>query len=151
MPSYQYICENKHHFDRYLPVADYQTPQTCECGAGARRIISLPMLIISGPDVCYDSPIDGRPVTSMQARREDLARSGCTPYDPGRKEDYDRRGKEAEAALDKAVDETVDREIALMPTRKREKLEAELTAGASVEPIRLTAPAQPIIKDLHNG
>ena len=148
---YEYVCENKHHFDRYLPVADYQTQQTCECGASARRIISLPMLIIAGPEICYDSPIDGQPITSMQARREDLARSGCTPYDPGRKQDYDRRHKEAEAALEKAVDETVDREVALMPARKREKLEAELQSGVSAEPIRLNAPAQPIIKDLPNG
>jgi hypothetical protein len=30
----------------------------------------------------YKSPIDGKMITSRSARREDLARSGCVPYEP---------------------------------------------------------------------
>jgi hypothetical protein len=102
-------------------------------------------------NICYDSPIDGRPITSKQARIEDLARHNCRPYDPEMKTDYQRRIADDEKKLDKAVDETIDRTIAAMPARKREKLEAELQGGVTAEPVRLTAPVQPIRTDIQHG
>ena len=39
-----------------------------------------PQLIKPMPD--YQSPIDGRPITSRTARKEDLKRNGCVPYEP---------------------------------------------------------------------
>lgn len=150
MPTYEYRCTAGHKFDRYLPVSEYQTPQTCDCGSSARKIISLPNVFIR-PEVRYDSPIDGRAITSEAARREDLARSNCIPYDPEMKTDYTRRQKESEAKLEKSLDETVDREIASMPARKREKLEAELREGVTVEPERITPPAKPITTEIVHG
>jgi hypothetical protein len=38
-----------------------------------------------------------------------------------------------------------------MPSRKREKLEAELQAGVTIDPVRLTAPSKPITKDISHG
>jgi len=148
MPLYEFRCECGAEFERYLPVSGYDTPQECQCGAKARRIISIPTLVVVSPDINYDSPIDGRPITSMAARREDLARSNCTPYDPDIKQDYHRRIEQSERALEKAVDETVDRELSNMPARKREKLEAELNAGLTAEPVRSTAAAKPIVKQV---
>lgn len=87
-------------------------------------------------DICYDSPIDGRPITSKQARIEDLARSGCVEYDPGMKQDAARRRVAAEERLEAAVDETVEAAIEVMDSRKREKLGQELHAGATVEVTR---------------
>lgn len=84
-------------------------------------------------DICYDSPIDGRPITSKQARIEDLKRSECVEWDPEMRKDYARRREEAETRLDKALDETVEAAIEVMDVRKKEKLEQELRAGASVE------------------
>lgn len=144
MPTYEFLCECGSKFDRYLRVADYRSPQTCECGRTASRLISIPMVFVS-PDICYDSPIDGRPITSMKARLEDLARADCVPYDPGRKQDYTRRIERESANLEKSIDETVEAEIHSMPSRKREKLEAELQGGMTVEPIRTT----PTAKDAH--
>lgn len=144
MPTYLYICPNGTQFERYLPVSRYNESQTCECcGAVGSKVITVPNVFIS-PDICYDSPIDGRPITSKKAREEDLARSNCVPYDPEIKKDYQRRIEREEKALDKAVDMTIDREIATMPARKREKLEAELQAGFTVTPERRTAPYKPI-------
>lgn len=143
MPIYSHKCSSGHSFDRYLPLVSYDTPQTCDCGAAARRVITVPT-IITQPNIHYTSPIDGRPITSMAARMEDLARSNCVPYDPDCKQDYQRRITEGEKSLDRTVSETVDREIALMPARKREKLEAELHGGMTVEPTRITPPAKPI-------
>ena len=137
MATYEYRCRNGHEFERILPVADYKTPQRCECGAEGRRILSLPRLMMKR-EVNYDSPIDGRPITSDRARREDLARHNCIEYDPGMKQDAQRRVVEDERKLDKAVDATVEAEISRMPARKRERLEAELKGGSDVSVERLT-------------
>ena len=127
---YMYACQNGHEFERVLPVAEYQSKQQCDCGAEGRRIISIPRLISAQPNVCYDSPIDGRPITSMAQRRDDMARNGCREYEPGMRQDADRFRKQSDAALDKAVDQTVDAAIEAMPVKKRERLERELKSGA---------------------
>lgn len=102
------------------------------------QIITAPLLVKAAAAVCYDSPIDGRPITSMQARREDLKRNNCTPYDPMARQDYDRRVKDSEAELDKAIEATVEEEIHKMPSAKRRKLYSELTEqGMTAEPVRL--------------
>lgn len=148
MPTYSYRCTCGTNFERYLPIARYLEPQICECGDRAEKVILKPPMMFMRQDIAYESPIDGTPIMSEQQRREDLARSGCIEYDPMMRQDYDRRIKREESELDKAVDETVDRELAQMPARKREKLETELAAGFDAEVIRTTTDAQPIIKEL---
>lgn len=81
------------------------------------RMIELPS---------YLSPITGEWVDGRVARRNDLASSNCVEYDPGMKEEQDKRHAREDAQLDKKVDEHVEREIYAMPTEKREKLAAEL-------------------------
>ena len=150
MPTYTFRCNTcLNTEDHYRKVDQRNDAPLCH-GNRMWRVITAPMVFVS-PDICYDSPIDGRPITSMKARLEDLARSNCSPYDPEIKTDYQRRIKEKDAALDKSVDEIVDREIALMPAKKREKLVAELEGGLTVEPQRLTATAPPMKAELHNG
>ncbi len=102
-----------------------------------KRHFNAPMIFIS-PDIHYDSPIDGRPITNLQARQEDLARSGCIPYDPEMRTDGERRQKEGEEKLDRQVDETVEQMVAKLPHRKLEKLAAEMEGGLTAEPIRIT-------------
>ena len=150
MPTYVWVCEKGHRFDRYTSVDSRNDPQNCDCGESARRIITLPMVHVK-PDVHYESPIDGKPITSMAARKDDLARSGCIEYDPEMKTDYMRRIARNDADLEKAVSETVDREIANMPSRKREKLESEMAGGMDLTPERYTPSAKPIVTEVHNG
>lgn len=138
MPTYSYECRCGSAFDRILPLAEYATPQMCECGSVAQKVVCAPQLMIP-QDIHYQSPIDGRPITSMRARAEDLARSDCVPYDPGQRQDYDRRIRESEKALDQAVDETVERHIESLPSEKRERLQSELDSGLTAEPVRQTA------------
>jgi putative FmdB family regulatory protein len=133
MPCYEYVCAKGHHFDRSLRVADYATPQECFCGAMGRRIISVPRLVMARPEIRYDSPVTGKPITSMAQRRDDLARHNCREYDPEMKTDAARFRQRQDAALDKSVDEHVERAIAEMPERKREHLINEVAAGATVE------------------
>lgn len=81
------------------------------------RVIELPS---------YQSPITGKWVDGRAARRNDLASSGCVEYDPGMRTEQDKRHAKEDAALDKKVDEHVEKAIYEMPTEKREKLASEL-------------------------
>ena len=141
MPLHDWRCAEGHAFERYVERTALNAQHFCDCGAPAERVyLRFPMAWVS-PEIRYDSPIDGRPITSKQARAEDLARSNCVPYDPELKTEQQRKLKAKDDALDRAVDETVDREIALMPARSREKLQAELEGGLVPELVRQTATA----------
>lgn len=138
MPTYVHRCENGHRFERVRRVADFDKTEVCDCGLVAPRVICAPMVFVQ-PDICYDSPIDGRPITSMQARLEDLARAECVPYDPGMKQDYQRRIARGEAELEAKIEATVEAEIERMPTEKRERLHNEMLGGMEAVPERRTA------------
>lgn len=137
---YEYICSNGHEFERSLPVAEYKTPQICECGRKGKRVISAPMLAVVQRECVYDSPIDGRPITSWAQRREDLARHGCQEYDPGMRQDYQRRIEREDREMDQKLDATVEAVIDQMPSHKKERLVKELAAGATAVPERGTVP-----------
>jgi len=144
MPVYVYACpECLHSFEKFRSVAQFQRTEDCPvCDAVARQVITAPMVIIPAHmsatgESGYRSPIDGRPITTAAQRREDMARNDCVEYEPGMRQDVDRRVIEDEKALDRAVDETFDREIAKMPAAKLERLDAEMSAGMSAEVARL--------------
>jgi len=137
MPIYRYQCTNGHTFENFLTIAGHVSELACECGAVATQIISAPLLVKASADVCYDSPIDGRPITSWQARREDLARNHCRPYDPEMKKDAERFREDSRAEIDKAIDATVEEAIEKMPSSKRSQLASELVEqGLTMETVR---------------
>lgn len=133
-------------FDLVLPLARYDEPQTCGCGNMAIKQLSAPRFFIP-QDICYDSPIDGRPITSMQARIDDLKRANCVPWEPGIAQDGERRAKEEEVKLDRAVDETVEKEFSRMSPDKKAKLANEIMGGAEIETVRIT-PQQQSFKEV---
>ena len=136
MPTYQYKCDCGKNFDKFLKFSEWTSESLCECGKTANQIIlAAPMAIIS-PDICYDSPIDGKPITNAKARREDLARSGCIPYDPEIKKQQKERHEKEDREIEKAIDETVECEIEKMPAVKKERLVNELESGANINIIR---------------
>lgn len=128
MPTYEFVCPEGHRFEKVLRVADYNVPQSCECGVYGERVISIPMVFVS-QDIRYESPIDGKVISSRQQRQDDLARSGCVPYDPEMKKDAERRRKEQDAKIEAAMDKTVEKAIHELPAVKREKLIAEVQGG----------------------
>jgi len=150
MPTYEYECQNGHPFERVLPHSEYRTAQYCNCGSLGKRIITAPTVFASKA-ICYDSPIDGRPITSRRARIDDLARNNCVEYDPEIKKDYARRIERQQASLDKSIEATVEETIERMPIRKRELLEAEFKGGADCVPERKTAPFTTITKVKHGN
>ena len=143
MPEYIYECYHQHRSSVLTTLAGHKIVIDCpSCGAPAPQVITAPLLVKASQDVCYDSPIDGRPITNWQARQEDLKRNGCREYDPEMKRDFHQRLKDSESALDKTVDTHVEASIEKMPTKQRAKLYSELTQeGVSAEVVRSTPHA----------
>ena len=134
MPIYVQKCKNGHEFDVFLSLANYNDPQTCKCGAKAKRKI-VPTMINCDMQSweSYESPVSGKPITSYKARREDMARHDCVDYEPSMKQVQRDNIKAMDDALDKKIDDTVDREWHKMPTDKKERLASELIHGADIE------------------
>lgn len=133
MPLHDHRCPvGPHYFEAEVPWDQRTAPCPHHFCEGERVFLKFPAAFVQG-DICYDSPIDGRPITSKQARLEDLRRNNCVEYEPGMRQDAERRRRESEAELDRSVDATVEEFFATAPARKLEKLDQELRAGASVE------------------
>jgi len=142
MPLHDHACTAGHVFERFIALEHLDSEQRCHCGAVAERIYTrFPMTSVA-KEVFYTSPVDGRPITSRQEHLEDLARSDCVVYESGIKQDQDRNARVRDEQLERSVDETVDREIALMPAVKREKLVSELEGGLTATPERITPQQQ---------
>lgn len=144
MPTYEYICHGCGKVDeRILRLKEYATPQFCGCGHEEpmmKVILTAPMGFVQ-QDIHYQSPVTGEVITSKAKREQDLAKHGCVEYDPGMKQDYQRRIADEEARIEKSVDQTVDQFFDALPARKKEKLLAEVAGGADVTPVRQTVEA----------
>lgn len=138
MPLFEYRCANKHETLKVLRVKDYEEAVDCEqCDLAAVRVFTPPMVKVA-VDVCYDSPIDGRPITTHMARNEDLKRNGCIPYDPEMHKDAARKKEEADRDLDRGIDETVAKEVHRLSSAKKQQLVKEVTRqGMTVEAVRV--------------
>ena len=123
-----------------MSLSAYVPEVQCDCGMRATRIITAPIIVTATPLVCYDSPIDGSPVTSMAARRNDLAKHDCVPYDPELKKDQVRHQQENDVALDKSVDESVERSWEKMSTTARGKVASEIIDQGTTVNVERTAP-----------
>ncbi len=133
---YEYLCEKGHHFERVLPVSRYDEPQKCDCGASSTKQMSVPKLAWAARECVYDCPITGVPITSRAQHRDNLKRHGCQEYDPEMKKDAARFRERTQRELESSLDRTVEEVIEKMPSRKKEALERDLTAGASAEIVR---------------
>jgi putative FmdB family regulatory protein len=124
MPIYSYLCPCGTEFDRFLKLTDYDQPQTCECGKTAPKLIKPVSIHVDFP--AYLSPASNKWITSRAERREDLKATNCVEWDPGVKEEQQRRLAAEDAALDKKVEDHVEKEIMSMPAAKRERLATEV-------------------------
>lgn len=144
MPLHDFRCSEGHTFESAVQhgVDALMCPSCMTAGVAnpAHKVFLKAPVGFVQRDICYDSPIDGRPITSKQQRIDDLRRNHCIEYDPEMKKDAERNRKDMEAALDRSVDATVEEAISKMDVRTKEKLDSELRAGASVEVTRSTGP-----------
>lgn len=81
MPNYSYRCpECSLEFERRLPLAEYNHPQTCDCGATATKLIVMPGFILAGDDwVGKNLKINGQMAERQrraQKRQDELKRDG---------------------------------------------------------------------------
>jgi hypothetical protein len=80
------------------------------------------------PDLpAYHSPITGQVIEGRRARREDLKRHGCRPWE-GREQEEKQANKnraEADRQLARAAEARVDRAWAQLPPRMKRVLEGK--------------------------
>lgn len=140
MPIYEYLCPEQHLSTRACRVSQHQPFIDCSrCGRLAAQRIGAPILVKAQSDCRYDSPIDGTPITSHAQRIEDMKRHNCIEYEPGMKQDQERRVAEDDAKLDRSIEQHVERVIEKMPTKQRNKLASDiLDKGETIEHVRQT-------------
>jgi hypothetical protein len=97
-------------FERMLPVARYREPQDCACGNRAEKVI-LHAPRVFGDYEGYESPASGKWIEGKRARQEDLARTGCRPYEDGEKEAAQKATAASEAELSRRVDAAVEQTL----------------------------------------
>ena len=138
MPTYSYRCRSGHNFTRYDSVANHCSVRLCPtCFAASTQIITAPLMVKVAQDVCYDSPIDGRAITSQDARQEDMKRANCVPYDPDRKTDAANQRKAEDAALDTMIEAHAEEVTEKMTTAQRGKIYSEIVdQGTTAEIVR---------------
>lgn len=127
MPVYQYKCTEHGVFERYMKSIEHRSIAECPtCKAESRQIITsvsvhIPRTMRWDFDP-YQSPASGNVITSQKQRQADFANTGTMEWEPGMRQDKEREIKESEQALDKAIEETVEREIENMSGEDRAAL-----------------------------
>ena len=89
MPLYDFACSDGHRFERFVPLSEYEKSQNCECGAGASRLISAPMLKGATAIEPTLGP-DGKMHTSLASYRH-----ACTPEGNPQGERYVELGNDS--------------------------------------------------------
>jgi len=88
MPLHDYRCKScGSEIEISCSVAELGLTRFCRCGNVYERVFLVFPSAFVAADIHYTSPIDDRPITSKQARVEDLKRNGCRPYETGEKEE----------------------------------------------------------------
>lgn len=126
MPVYEAFCDSCRNLQTYIRKVDDRDKTPVCCDVPTRKVIlTVPMGFVQ-VDVCYDSPIDGRPITTRQARIEDMKRSGSRPWE-GMKDERAEAARrvaysdmESDKALDKAIDQSM---MQISETSRRALLE----------------------------
>lgn len=135
MPLYEYQCACGKRFDRFLPLARYNEPQTCECGQVAEKRLSAPSIAPDYP--AYTCPITGKVVEGRRAHEENLKRHDCRILETGEREELQRRRKRQDEALENTIAESAAEFVEKLPSAKREQLGRELEYGLDVTIQRL--------------
>lgn len=129
MPTYEYECRNGHVTDDVRSIDARNDPLRCDCGQLASLIISASAGIVKFPAAGgreYVSPASGKYISSERARRDDLARTDCRPYEGFEAESKEAARKRAdrEKKQDAKLHENVSRAYYQLSPEKRKVLSA---------------------------
>jgi putative FmdB family regulatory protein len=124
MPLYDYKCGEGHRFERMLPLARYSEPQTCDCGASARKLLCAPRILSDAIPPTYGA--DGKLHDSLSSYRHSM-----TPEGNPQGERYNEVERQQDA-----------RSLHTKPNRKQirddiERSIAEVKQGRRVAPVEL--------------
>lgn len=81
MPLYEYVCDAGHGFERIVPLATFNKPQTCDCGASSAKRLAMPRVISDCIEARYGS--DGKMHDSKQSWQASLKAAGHVQLAPG--------------------------------------------------------------------
>jgi len=129
MPLYEYKCPVGHKFERFYRMAEDSSHALCSCGELAPKQLSAPL--VRGDYPGYACPITGAWIEGRKAHNENLARHGCRVLEAGETSQAERVRAQREQDFEKALDETVERELATMGSDKVAQLCNEVAEGAS--------------------
>lgn len=127
MPLYDAKCPRCDAVEEYVSSIDERRERapTCACGTKMEMVISPVMGRVMFPAAgcqAYISPVSGRVVDTASKRRDDLARTGCRPYEgfAQEKAESDRQMAYAEKKRDTKLHDDVSRAYyALSPSKRK--------------------------------
>ncbi len=122
MPFYSYNCKRCDKMDSaYRSVSERHNGPEC-CHQQMMMVIVAPQVATDLPG--YESPVTGKWIEGRSARREDLRRTGCRPYEGtvAEKAEHERQQKYVEQKEDTARYDEVARTFYALPEVKRRQL-----------------------------
>ena len=107
MPLYSAVCKKCNHYETIYRSINSRDDTPLHCGERMQRIIEAPSVQVDIGG--YTSPIDGRWIEGKVARREDLKRNNCRPWEgmESEKKAALSRAKEADKVYEKGVEAAV--------------------------------------------
>ena len=130
MPVYSYKCPAcQRAFDRFLKLANYDDPQTCDCGTVATKQLCAPVIL--GDYAGYNCPVTGQWIEGRRAHEDNLRRHGCRVLEPGETESARAAHARSEAEFDRQIEQTAEQLVAGLSSQKLEKLASEMQSGVT--------------------
>ena len=124
MPVYESLCRECGKVHEYIRRAENYLDTPLCCGYQTQKVIlTAPMGYCE--NIHYQSPITGRPITTKQARIEDLKRNNCRPWEGMEQEVKvaQQRAKAEEKAFDAKLEQTIAGVYNSLPSEQRQALE----------------------------
>lgn len=140
MPLYDFYCPNcSARREALLKLDELNTATVLclRCNQPTVRQISAAFIAADYPG--YSCPVTGKWVEGRRAHIENLKQTGCRLREPGESADNARARKDADQALDRTFENSVEEAIYQLDTRKREQLTTEIQGGFDASIIR-TSP-----------
>lgn len=122
MPFYSYHCTHCDGMqDAYRHVSCRNDAPVC-CEQATERVIVAPAVATDLPG--YESPTTGKWIEGRAARREDLRRSGCRPYEnpADERKEAQRQRNYDDAKLERKLTDAVSQQFYAMPEAQRRLL-----------------------------
>ena len=107
MPFYTCHCDQCGEYEQIYRHIDQRDDTPTHCGVPMRRCVEAPAVKVDIGG--YTSPIDGRWIEGNAARREDLKRNNCRPWEgmASEKKEALKRAAAADANFERGVEAAV--------------------------------------------